>query len=204
VCRELGIGGDSLTLEMPAGVIPVRATERTWCLQASSKGWREVSESPAAVAQMLGIGEHEIASRPLWVNTGSEQMIVPLASEAAVRHVKVRAELLEGFASADGQSKVYVFAACGVQLRARFFFPQGDAVLEDPATGSATANLGGWWLAMGRTLPAQFEILQGDATGRPSSLYLRVDAQHRIFVSGEVIELGRGTISLSRAAPKSP
>jgi PhzF family phenazine biosynthesis protein len=203
VCRELGMGGDSLTLELRAGVIPVQATGRTWCLQASAKGWREVSESPATVAQMLGIGEQEIASRPLWVNTGTEQMIVPLASEAAVHHVRVRADLLGRFTSADGQSMVYVFAPRGMQLVARFFFPQGDAVLEDPATGSATANLGGWWLAMGRTLPAQFEILQGDATGRPSSVYLRVDAQQRIFVSGEVIELGRGTISLPRAAPEN-
>jgi predicted PhzF superfamily epimerase YddE/YHI9 len=69
-------------------------------------------------------------------------------------------------------------------------------MLEDPATGSATANLGGWCLAMGRTLPCEFEISQGEYTGRPSALRLRVDADRQVLVSGDVIELGRGTINL--------
>ena len=30
VCRALGLGGDRLTLEMPAGIIPVRATGDRW------------------------------------------------------------------------------------------------------------------------------------------------------------------------------
>lgn len=81
-------------------------------------------------------------------------------------------------------------------LLARFFFPQGPAVLEDPATGSATANLGGWCLALERERPCRFEIAQGEQTGRPSILYLDVEADRRICVSGDVIELGRGSITL--------
>src|SRR5260370_863252 len=84
----------------------------------------------------------------------------------------------------------------GAGLLARFFFPHGGTALEDPATGSATANLGGWCLAMARALPCEFEISQGEYIGRPSSLRLRVDAERQIFVSGDVIELGRGTINL--------
>jgi predicted PhzF superfamily epimerase YddE/YHI9 len=38
----------------------------------------------------------------------------------------------------------YVFALNGTGAAlARFFFPRGSALVEDPATGSATANLGG-------------------------------------------------------------
>src|SRR5438270_5560209 len=33
VCRALGLGGDRLTLEMPAGIIPVRATGDRWTLE---------------------------------------------------------------------------------------------------------------------------------------------------------------------------
>jgi len=98
--------------------------------------------------------------------------------------------------SAEGHSAVYVFTPAGTGLLARFFFPMGTSVLEDPATGSATANLGGWCLAMGRTLPCEFEISQGEHINRPSSLRLRVDAERRILVSGEVLELGRGSINL--------
>src|SRR4029077_5624955 len=145
---------------------------------------------------MLGLEERELGERPLWVNAGVEQLIVPLASEAAVRRVNVRADLLGQLQSADGHSMVYVFAPAGAGLLARFFFPQGSALLEDPATGSATANLGGWCLATGRTLPCEFEISQGEYTGRPSSLRLRVDAESQVLVSGDVIELGRGTLNL--------
>jgi trans-2,3-dihydro-3-hydroxyanthranilate isomerase len=196
VCRALGLGGDRLTLEMPAGIITVRAAGDRWTLQAKAPSWREVQEPRLTLAAILGLDERDIGERPLWVNAGTEQLVVPLKSEAAVRRVRVRAELLAQLASADGHSMAYVFAPCGAGLLARFFFPHGGSALEDPATGSATANLGGWCLAMGRTLPCEFEISQGEYTGRPSALRLRVDAERQIFVSGDVIELGRGTISL--------
>jgi trans-2,3-dihydro-3-hydroxyanthranilate isomerase len=196
VCRALGLGGDRLTLEMTAGIITVRATGDRWTLTAKAPTWREVQEPRLTLAAMLGVEKHEIGERPLWVNAGTEQLIVPLTSEVAVRHVRVRAELLAQLSRADGQSMAYVFAPAGAGLLARFFFPKGSAVLEDPATGSATANLGGWCLAMGRTLPCEFEISQGEYTGRPSALRLRVDAERQVLVSGDVIELGRGTISL--------
>jgi trans-2,3-dihydro-3-hydroxyanthranilate isomerase len=196
VCRALGLGGERLTLEMRAGVIAVRALDDRWTLQANAPTWREVTESRALLAGMLGLAERDLAERPLWVNAGREQLIVPLASEAAVRRVNVQAGLLAELKSVDGQSMVYVFAPAGAGMLARFFFPVGNSVREDPATGSATANLGGWLLAMGRGLPCEFDLSQGEYTGRASQLRLQVDAERRIFVSGEVIEIGRGTIKL--------
>jgi len=196
VCRALGLAGDRLTLEMPAGIITVRAAGDRWTLQAKAPSWREVQEPRLTLAAILGLDEPDIGERPLWVNAGTEQLVVPLKSEAAVRRVRVRADLLAQLASADGHSMAYVFAPCGAGLLARFFFPHGGSAREDPATGSATANLGGWCLAMGRTLPCEFEISQGEYTGRPSALRLRVDAERQIFVSGDIIELGRGTINL--------
>jgi PhzF family phenazine biosynthesis protein len=137
------------------------------------------------------------------VRAGREQLIVPLASAAAVERVQPRADMLRQLPSAEGASMVYVFAPLGVRgpegnerVLARFFFPQGPLLLEDPATGSATANLGGWCLAMQRPLPLRFDISQGAAAGRPSRLHLEVDAQHGIHVSGDVLELGRGTVTL--------
>jgi trans-2,3-dihydro-3-hydroxyanthranilate isomerase len=67
-------------------------------------------------------------------------------------------------------------------------------MLEDPATGSATANFGGWWLAMRRSTPAQIEIAQGEQVGRPSTLFLEVT--NLIRVGGDVIDLGGGEIVL--------
>jgi len=210
VCRALGLGAQ-LTLEMQAGIIPVRATGNRWTLQANAPTWREFEGSFEFLAGMLGIDAGDIGARPLWINAGREQLIVPLVSEAAVRRVRPRGDRLAELRSLEGASMAYVFAAAAhaasrgaaqasaghERLFARFFFPQGPAVLEDPATGSATANLGGWCLALGRTLPCRFEIAQGEFTGRPSTLYLEVDRERRIYVSGDVIELGHGALELT-------
>jgi PhzF family phenazine biosynthesis protein len=196
VCRALGLASDSLTLEMPAGIIAVQAVGHRWTLQANAPTWREVQAPRGELAHMLGVAEHEINERPLWVNTGTEQLIVPLATEAAVRRATLHADAAKQFKSKNGAAMAYVFARAGEHLIARFFFQQGDAMLEDPATGSATANLGGWCLAMGRPLGSTFEISQGEYAGRPSTLYLHVDAERRIQVSGDVLELGAGVIAL--------
>ena len=78
----------------------------------------------------------------------------------------------------------------------RFFFEYGTGLWEDPGTGSACANLGGWLRATGHTLPASYRIEQGAAVGRPCHLTLQVDADGTIHVGGRVIEVGRGTLTI--------
>lgn len=196
VCRALGMGGDRLTLEMAAGNIAVRASGSRWTLLAPPPKYREFTEPHFLLASLLGLDKEELGERPLWVDTGSEQLMVPLRSEAAVRRVRVRADLLAQVRNRDGQGMVYVFAPAGGGVLARFFSPHGASVSEDPATGSAAANLGGWYLANAQTLPCEVEIAQGEYTGRASSLRLQVDAARQIHVSGEVMELGRGSLQL--------
>ena len=196
VCRALGKGGDAINLEMQAGLIPVHAKENRWTLQANAPTWRAVEATDAEVAAMLNLTVEDLAGRPLWIKAGREQLVIPLATAEAVRLAKPHAESLTRLRSEDGQSMAYLFAPCGPnRLLSRFFFPSGAALLEDPATGSATANLGGWLIATKHPLPASFEISQGEQVGRPSTLHLDVDAS-RILVGGEVVELGRGVVEL--------
>jgi len=91
----------------------------------------------------------------LWVDTGSEQVIVPLASPAAVERCRPNAELLGRWSrGAKRQGLAYVWArASDVALTVRFFFTKHGGVVEDPGTGSACANLGGWFIATGAALP---------------------------------------------------
>jgi trans-2,3-dihydro-3-hydroxyanthranilate isomerase len=197
VCRALGMGGDSLRLEMQAGLIPVRAQGDRWTLVAPTPTWREVEESRSDLARALGLGAQDIGERPLWIKAGKEQLVIPLTSIEAVRRVSPDAAALRQIRSEDGIGMAYVFAFTepGAAL-ARFFFPQGPAILEDPATGSATANFGGWHLAMQRPLPVNLSIAQGEFVGRPSSLFLQVAGDGGIFVGGDVLEIGRGSIDL--------
>ncbi|MBM0108458.1 PhzF family phenazine biosynthesis protein [Steroidobacter sp. S1-65] len=197
VCRAMGLGGDELKLQMKAGVIPVRAKGDRWTLQANEPTWRECEASRETLAHMLGLQADDIGERPLWVKAGKEQLVIPLKSEDAVRRARPQPEAFANVRSEEGHSMAYIFAppANGRTL-ARFFFPDGAAILEDPATGSATANFGGWWIATGQPLPCQLQISQGEYVSRPSSLFLDVDAQRRIFVSGDVVEIARGTLKL--------
>jgi trans-2,3-dihydro-3-hydroxyanthranilate isomerase len=189
-------GGDSVTLEMKAGLIPVEAAGDVWTLGANRPRWREVSESRADLAAILGLEASDIGERPLWVNTGREQLVVPLASAEAVRRARPRPDAFARLKSEDGQSMAYVFADAGdarATVESRFFFPSGAAILEDPATGSACANLGGWFCALRPGARIERVVSQGEAVNRPSTLCLAV-RDGAIFVGGRVIELGRGTV----------
>ncbi len=167
-------------------------------MTAPAPTWREVDESRGVLAQALGLDARDIGDRPLWIKAGREQLIVPLASVEAVRRVSPQPQALRKIRSEDGIAMAYVFAFDGAGAAlARFFFPQGPAVLEDPATGSATANFGGWCLAMDRTLPVNVEISQGESVERPSSLYLQVNEKREISVGGDVIEIGSGSVKIS-------
>ena len=208
VVRALRGAGDAIVLEMIAGRIAVRAAGDVWTLTANAPRHRPVAASRAQLAAMLGLAERDVAPDagrpPLWVDTGSEQLVIPLASADAVRRAAPQAALMHSHASSDRRAMAYVFAdddegSAGDGVRgvvARFFFPKHGAVLEDPGTGSACANLGGWLLATGAALPQRLAIRQGAAVGRACRLLLHVGADGAIEVSGRVIELGRGTLSL--------
>jgi trans-2,3-dihydro-3-hydroxyanthranilate isomerase len=197
VCRALGLGGNQLGLEMRAGIIPVTSNGDHWTLRAAASTSRLVEIQPPELARLLGLESTDIGFQPLWMKAGREQLVIPLTSEAAVRRVRPKLELFERLKSVDGAGQAYVFASVGAKkILSRFFFPDNGAILEDPATGSACANLGGWFVAMGRRPPLNFEVSQGEFIGRPSSLQLEVNSDSEVFVGGEVIEIGSGILNM--------
>jgi PhzF family phenazine biosynthesis protein len=200
VVRAL-FGGDAVTLEMKAGIIPVASRGDRWTLTAKAPGARPVEADAATLAEMLGIAANEIAEGPMWVDTGSEQLIVPLANADAVRRCNPSSALLPRWPrSRDGRAMALAWAGSdGENILARFFFTKGSMIAEDPGTGSACANLGGWFITRGQQGPLSRRIRQGEAVGRPCVLGLDIDAAQRIQVSGRVIELGRGEIRLPDA-----
>ena len=198
VVRDLMHSGDSVKLAMKAGVIPVHAAANCWTLQAIPPVTRafDPAQMPA-LAAALGAGHAEFAAAPLWVNAGMEQLLVPLASKEAVRCVSPGAGLA-GFINASAKMSVYCFSPLSeAEMLVRFFFTKNTgSIAEDPATGSACANLGGYALAVNAPLPLTRVLHQGQFVGRPSILTLEVDATRTVRVSGEVIELGRGCVEL--------
>jgi PhzF family phenazine biosynthesis protein len=198
VVREIANAGDRITLSMQAGVIPVRADGDVWTLAANAPRHRPPATSHATIAAMLGLHAADLHASldPLWVDTGSDQLLVPLASFDAVRRTQPSPSELLVHGSNGERAMAYVFAREDDRVLARFFFPKHGAVVEDPGTGSACANLGGFLLATGAPLPQRLVIDQGEAVGRPCRLGLAVEADRSIHVSGRVVEIGRGFITL--------
>jgi len=196
VVRSLRNAGDAITLDLRAGIIPVRAEGDVWTLEANPPKHRAPTASRSELAGMLGLGEVDLADAPpLWVDTGSDQLIIPLASFDAVKRAAPDGRAMQVHGSNGTRAMAYVFAREGDRVLARFFFPKHGAVIEDPGTGSACANLGGWLLATDAPLPQRLSIDQGEAVSRRCRLGLEVTADRRIRVSGRVVELGRGTLS---------
>lgn len=189
-------GGDRITLEMKAGIIPVEASGDVWTLEAKAPKHRTPKATRDELAAMLGISTDEILDRPLWIDTGSDQLVIPLASREAVRRAAPKPDLMLGMAASESRAMAYAFARDQNGILCRFFFLQHGAVIEDPGTGSACANLGGWLLVTGAPLPQQLTLDQGEAVGRRCRLGLEVTIDRRIRVSGRVIQLARGTLTL--------
>jgi PhzF family phenazine biosynthesis protein len=99
IVRELTGAGDNVTLELPAGIIPVDAEGDVWTLQANAPTHRPATATRDELAAMLGLAVADLAaadsSPPLWIDTGSEQLVIPLATADAVRRAAPRADLLQ-------------------------------------------------------------------------------------------------------------
>ena len=184
-------GRQDVTLEENVGIVRVTSEGDRWTLRAAKPpAVRAVTATKAELAEMLSLDTRALGE-PLWVNTGAEQLVVPVATVADVRRANPIAALFAQYAGGNNEEMAYVWARSGDQIECRFFFTQHGAVIEDPATGSACANLGGYLLQLQKP-PFAVTLSQGAAVGRLSSLGLSVDADHGIYVSGNVIELGTG------------
>lgn len=204
VVRDLLKTGDALSLEFKAGVVDVDARDDVWTFVAPHAGMPKTAPcelSGARTAALLGLAEDDLLAPPIWVDTGADQLLVALKDPAAVRRARPDGALLDSWPrSSLGRKTAYVFAfdaeRPGTVVSRYFFVKQGGGVSEDPGTGSACANLGGWLLAAGHDLPAALRVEQGEAVGRPCLLRLSVDTAGKIGVGGRVIEIGRGVIDV--------
>lgn len=211
VVRSLFKTGDALTLECKAGIVTVEAQENVWTLTAPTQGAPLVMpcELPShELAAMLGLQPSDLLSDPLWINAGTDQLLVPLRTVEAVQRAQPdSSRLAEWPQSSLGRKTAYLFAwnqdaaeydpTQRLHVSARYFFTkQGGGVAEDPGTGSACANLGGWWVAQQRQLPVSIEVAQGEQVQRASRLLLDVNQAGRIQVGGRVLELGHGVLNL--------
>ena len=198
-------GGDAVTLEENVGIVPVTGDGDRWTLRAAKApaSARRDRDARPARADARPRRASQITGEPLWVNTGAEQLVdSEIATADDVRRATRRSPRLfpqyaRGSHEGDGVRLGARARRCDL-LECRFFFSQHGAILEDPATGSACANLGGYLQPPpATTLPVTATLSQGAAVGRPSLLGLRISTRiGGIYVSGNVVELGAGVFDV--------
>lgn len=185
---------DDYLLQTQAGLVEIQHQQDVITL--ALKNDVKIENAPltkAECAGILGLKVSDIASQPSWVNTGVEQLLIELSSEQAVKNCKINANLF--MKQTAIKDSLYAWCKAGKTVKSRLFFATQGTIVEDPGTGSAAANLGGWHIAQGLT-PLELTISQGDEIGRPNLLSLKVDEQNTIFVGGKVIQVGKGEFYL--------
>lgn len=148
----------------------------------------------ATTSQMLGISPEAILHAPIWMNAGSEQLIVQLKDSATIDSVKIDLPLFEQYATLyPGRSMIYLWSKEDQHIYARYFYLKNGALGEDSGTGSAAANLGGYQL-LKQHKNFQWKIQQGTLLQQESILYLKVQEDHSIWIGGENRYMGQGIL----------
>lgn len=192
-------GRQQVSLAMKAGIIPVAVDGAQVTLTANAPSYRAAPAS-TELAAALNINAEQIVGTPRFVNTGSEQLVIPLDSPASVAACSLNLAQFERVAcNQEGRSGALVWARAGDTIIARYFWSQHGQAAEDFGTGSACANLGGWLLAENTQLPLQLQMEQGHAIDRIARLTLTINTDQQIQVGGKVKQIGGGHFNLPSA-----
>jgi len=179
------------------GVVPVSVRERQGRWEAALTSVMPRHEE--ASAQLL----RDALAALEWREDELDPAIPPARIYAGNWHLLIAARTAERLAELDydyDRLKELMLADGIVTLQlvwrekpglyhARDPFPVGG-VVEDPATGSGAAALGGYLRDAGLLqAPTQIVIRQGEAMGRPSRLEVQIPAAGGIVVSGNAVPM---------------
>jgi trans-2,3-dihydro-3-hydroxyanthranilate isomerase len=205
------VQGDTVTLALEVGPIPVRFEQSTG---GSAGVFGEMTQrdpefgaelDAKAVARLAGLeaGDLDPALPPQVVSTGTAFAIVVLRSQAALARLKVNQEDATAWLRDRGARWFYVVAPDPNQNQenteywARMQFYGG----EDPATGSAAGCAIAYLVARGAVPSgARVHLRQGVEMGRPSDLFLSAKRESArvsdVRVAGSTVLVAKGQLFL--------
>lgn len=201
-------------MEVKAGVLPVEIyskggkVDRVVTVQNEPKFWPE-HEDPALVAKALGLRLSDFdldRMPPQMVSTGLPWLIAPVRTRKAVEDIRpdIQAftETVKGFPK--GVTDIYVTCFeplhTSSTIHSRGFSLVLGAVVEDPATGSASGDVGAYLVSRGLVKgegTVRIANEQGYEIGRPSSISIEVEkdldgAPKTIRVGGSIVRMMDG------------
>jgi PhzF family phenazine biosynthesis protein len=125
-----------------------------------------------------------------WADNGPGWVVVLLEDARAV--LALEPDLARMGDLEIGVAGLWRDGGSDADVEVRAFVP-GDAIGEDPVTGSLNASLG-QWLA-GDLLPEQYVAAQGTAIGRRGRVHVRLEG-NRVWVGGDTVTTLRGEVEL--------
>jgi trans-2,3-dihydro-3-hydroxyanthranilate isomerase len=194
VVQVCGAGEVPVTVDLAAG----RARMR----QLPPVFGREVDDRDA-VAGAAGLASRDlVGDLPIVpVSTGIPHLMVPVSDEGALRRAARDDRGCDAVCgAADDAESLYLFTVRGDGDVMARMFDQWPSIGEDPATGSAAGPLGAYLSVHGLAgMPGRVTIAQGELTGRPSFLFVDVQADGdswAIGVEGGVRRVGDGAFEV--------
>jgi PhzF family phenazine biosynthesis protein len=197
--KNCGCGTYQLTTEV--GIVPVTVRDRDGQYQASLTS--VTPSSKPAPATLLA----PILAALGWQESDCDQSIPPALAYAGSWHLVLATRTLERLNQLNYDFELLKTLMLDAELttlqlvwrenatekpivfHARNPFPIGG-VIEDPATGSAAAALGGYLRdAKLITAPQIVMIRQGEAMGRPSRIWVDIPTTGGIVVTGQAVWL---------------
>lgn len=193
--QQQGAGDYRFTTNV--GVVPVSVRERDgrWEAALTSVTPRHEPASAQLLRSALAAlewGEDELdpALPPARIFAGNWHLLIAARTAARLAELDYEYDRLKEVMLADGLTTLQlVWRERPDLFHARDPFPVGG-VVEDPATGSGAAALGGYLRDAGLLrAPARIVIRQGEAMGRPSRLEVEIPASGGIVVSGTAVPI---------------
>lgn len=191
-------GGMTYEFQTPAGEVPVTVKKQA----------EEVFVSLVSVAPVQRPAPEELTAAVLqalgWDTRDVDATIPPVLAYAGIWHFVLATVTRERLADLDYdyealRSLMQQYELATLQLVWResdvLYHSRNPApavgIVEDPATGSAAAALGGYLRDAGLlAAPARLEIRQGEDMGRPSRLFVEIAPAGGVVVSGTAVTIG--------------
>ena len=211
---EIPLDGEArIVLEEVVGPVPVLVRgefKKPTFAQLSVAKRPETGPPPPGrthLAEMLSLDPSDILggmTAPQGISCGYPFLMVPLRDLDAVRRARVRLEQWDAALKSYWAPDVMVFARDAERegvIRARVFVPS-QGIIEDPATGSAVAALGGYLGARESAASGNFSYVveQGFEIKRPSILELEVDKAEgevtAVRVGGSAVMVSEGMMDV--------
>jgi len=198
----------TIRLEERAGLVPVEVRRAGGRIHATLTApvvpfAVDIPVSAQDAAAALGLDPHAIgfgAHRPGVAEGGPRFVFVPVDSLDSLAWAVPTGEAFAALEARVGADGLYLYTTgTDADYRGRLFAPNGG-ILEDPATGSATACLAAHLDACGEVPDGTTDLVlhQGIEMGRPSRLMLGIDrgngALTAVRVGGSAVRVGEGTL----------